>query len=103
MKRPSYSKRLQAALEGNFETEEEKEDAVDLLRAVVPMGGICFFVFSALCLLYLCTGISYWSGWGVLATFAFWALYGGRLAWKARTTLKQLESKQEPSRNGTTR
>ena len=100
MKRPSYSKRLQAALEGRFKTEEEKENAVDLLRAVVPMSSIFTLVAVVMCFSHLYLGISHWSEWVLLATFAFWAICAGRLAWKARTVLKDLESKPEPDGTG---
>jgi len=96
MKRPSYSKRLQTALEGDFTTEEEKENAVDLLRAVVPLNSIFSVVAGLICLLHLYTGLSHWSEWVLLPIFAFGAVYSARLAWEARTVLKRLEPKPEP-------
>jgi hypothetical protein len=100
MKRPTYSKHLQTALEGKFETEEEKENTVDLLRAVVPVESIFCLLFSTICFFRLYLGISHWSEWVALLAFAFGAAYRGRLAWKARTILKLLESKPEPDGAG---
>ena len=83
------------ALSGNFETENEREEAIDTLRAAVPFESMIFTGCCVICIGYFFTDASYWMHWVALGAFIILGIKSGGLAWKARASLKRLESKPE--------
>lgn len=87
---------MEIALKGTPESEEEKENSIDLLRAVIPTHSIFLLIALGLCTLNIYTGISGWTEGFMTLFFAFWIFYCSRIVWQSRKALKKMESRPEP-------